>query len=133
MDTVFPQALHQLVSLVHDGVNIASQSEQLQSTPMEDECKKDVHPNSFCAEEDPVAKVISTLEPLQLQNVLLGMVHNFPRMLEALILQMLSPASAEVLTRKFDELDQLTSQETGMNSTWLFMVFLMIICTPDIF
>ncbi|XP_026423034.1 uncharacterized protein LOC113318954 isoform X4 [Papaver somniferum] len=110
MDTVSLQAFHQLVSLVHDGVNIASQSEQLQSTPIEDECKKDVHPNSFCLEDDPVAKVISALEPLQLQNVLLGMVHNFPRTLEALILQMLSPASAEVLTRKFDEIDQLTSQ-----------------------
>ncbi|KAI3832654.1 hypothetical protein MKW98_002200 [Papaver atlanticum] len=96
MDTVSLQALHQLVSIVHDGVNIASQSEQLQSTPMEDESKKDVHPNSFCVEDDPVAKVIWTLEPLQLQNVLLGMVHNFPR---------------TVLTRKFDELDQLTSQE----------------------
>ncbi|KAI3967010.1 hypothetical protein MKW92_046137 [Papaver armeniacum] len=110
LDTVSLQALHQLVSFVHDGVNIASQSEQLRSTPMEDECKKDVHPNSFCVEDDPVAKVISALEPLQLQNVLLGMVHNFPRTLEALILQMLSPASAEVLTRKFDEIDQLTSQ-----------------------
>ncbi|KAI3874427.1 hypothetical protein MKX03_004757 [Papaver bracteatum] len=74
MDTVSLQALHQLVSLVHDGVSIFSQSEQLQSTPVEDESKKDVHPNSFCVEDDPVAKVIWTLEPLQLQNVLLGMV-----------------------------------------------------------
>ncbi|MCL7022448.1 hypothetical protein MKW94_022993 [Papaver nudicaule] len=63
------------------------------------ECKKDVHPNLFCVQDDPVANVISTLEPLQLQNVLLGMAHNFPRTLEALLLQMLSPRSAEVLTR----------------------------------
>ncbi|MCL7024360.1 hypothetical protein MKW94_010914 [Papaver nudicaule] len=111
MNPVALQALHQLVSLVHDGVNIAGQSEQLQSTPTKDECKKDVRPNIFCEEDDPVANVISTLEPLQLQNVLLGMTHNFPRTLEALILQMLSPRSAEVLTRKFDEIDQLTSQE----------------------
>ncbi|KAJ0113280.1 hypothetical protein Patl1_03294 [Pistacia atlantica] len=36
---------------------------------------------------------------------------NFPRTLEALILHMLSPVGAEVLTRKFDEMDQQTSEE----------------------
>ncbi|KAG6783876.1 hypothetical protein POTOM_009558 [Populus tomentosa] len=32
--------------------------------------------------------------------------HNFPRTLDALILQLLSPVGAEVLTWKFDEIDQ---------------------------
>lgn len=37
--------------------------------------------------------------------------HNFPRTLEALILHMLSPVGAEVLTQKFDGIDQQTSEE----------------------
>lgn len=37
--------------------------------------------------------------------------HSFPRTLEALILHMLSPVGAEVLTRKFDELDQQLTEE----------------------
>lgn len=37
--------------------------------------------------------------------------HNFPRTLEALILHLLSPMAAEVLTRKFDELDRLITEE----------------------
>ncbi|OVA05385.1 JmjC domain [Macleaya cordata] len=118
MDPVPLQALHQLVSLVHDGVSIAGQNEQLQSTStdgtvlnVKGECNKNVASNSFCLEDDQIAKVIWTLEPLQLQNVLLAMVHNFPRTLEALILHMLSPVAAEVLTRKFDEIDQQTRKE----------------------
>lgn len=35
----------------------------------------------------------------------------FPRTLEALILHMLSPIAAEVLTQKFDEIDQQTGEE----------------------
>ncbi|THG06349.1 hypothetical protein TEA_019985 [Camellia sinensis var. sinensis] len=38
-------------------------------------------------------------------------VHNFPRTLEALILHLLSPVGAEVLTQKFDEMDQRTAEE----------------------
>ncbi|XP_058105311.1 lysine-specific demethylase JMJ31 isoform X5 [Magnolia sinica] len=37
--------------------------------------------------------------------------HNFPRTLEALILHMLTPVGAEVLTQKFDEMDQQTTKE----------------------
>ncbi|XP_047157237.1 tRNA wybutosine-synthesizing protein 5 isoform X4 [Vigna umbellata] len=37
--------------------------------------------------------------------------HNFPRTLEALVLHVLSPVGAEVLTRKFDEMDQHTLEE----------------------
>ena len=35
----------------------------------------------------------------------------FPRTLEALILHMLSPVAAEVLTQKFDEIDQQSGEE----------------------
>jgi hypothetical protein len=37
--------------------------------------------------------------------------NNFPRTLEALVLHVLSPVGAEVLTRKFDEMDELTIEE----------------------
>ncbi|XP_022771163.1 uncharacterized protein LOC111314264 isoform X5 [Durio zibethinus] len=37
--------------------------------------------------------------------------HNFPRTLEALILHLLSPVGAEVLTRKFDDIDKQNSEE----------------------
>ncbi|EOX94633.1 PREDICTED: F-box protein At5g06550 isoform X5 [Theobroma cacao] len=37
--------------------------------------------------------------------------HNFPKTLEALILHLLSPVGAEVLTRKFDEIDQQNTEE----------------------
>ena len=35
----------------------------------------------------------------------------FPRTLETLVLNMLGPVGAEILTRKFDEIDQLTTKE----------------------
>ncbi|KAF8392321.1 hypothetical protein HHK36_022663 [Tetracentron sinense] len=112
------QALHELVSLVHDHVNDADQSQPVQSSFMNDsavdlkgEYKKILTANAFCLEDDPVAKILWTLEPLILQNVLLAMVHNFPRTWEALILHMLSPVGAEVLTRKFDEMDQQTTED----------------------
>ncbi|MCI07415.1 JmjC domain-containing protein D, partial [Trifolium medium] len=37
--------------------------------------------------------------------------NNFPRTLEALVLHVLSPVGAEVLTRKFDEMDEQTLEE----------------------
>ncbi|XP_057474189.1 lysine-specific demethylase JMJ31-like isoform X2 [Actinidia eriantha] len=48
--------------------------------------------------DDPVAYILWSLHPLSLQNVFLAMAHNFPRTLEALILHLLSPVGAEVLT-----------------------------------
>lgn len=37
--------------------------------------------------------------------------HNFPRTLEALVLHALSPLGAEILTRKFEEMDQIVAEE----------------------
>ncbi|KAF9682932.1 hypothetical protein SADUNF_Sadunf05G0159200 [Salix dunnii] len=112
------QALHELVSVVHDRVNITDQSQCIQSTPPDDSKVSEKHESNktlttryFFLEDDPVAKILWTLDPSTLQNVLLAMAHNFPRTLEAMILHLLSPVGAEVLTRKFDEVDQNTTED----------------------
>ncbi|CAI0434051.1 unnamed protein product [Linum tenue] len=94
------QALHELVSLVHDHVNLDQSQDN-----------KTVTANLYFLEDDRVAKIIWSLDPQTLQNVLLAMVHSFPRTLEALVLHLLSPVGAEVLTRKFDEIDQQSTEE----------------------
>eukprot|EP00268_Persea_americana_P032763 TRINITY_DN3232_c0_g1_i10.p1 TRINITY_DN3232_c0_g1~~TRINITY_DN3232_c0_g1_i10.p1 ORF type:complete len:105 (-),score=23.14 TRINITY_DN3232_c0_g1_i10:332-646(-) len=45
---------------------------------------------------------------------------NFPRTLEALILHVLTSVGAEVLTRKFDEMDQQTTKEEQREFYQLF-------------
>ena len=46
----------------------------------------------------------------------------FPRTLETLVLNMLRPVGAEILTRKFDEIDQLTTiEEQSVLSTVIFV------------
>ncbi|GAB4841645.1 hypothetical protein Ancab_022359 [Ancistrocladus abbreviatus] len=109
-------ALHELVALVHERVNVADQLEQ--STSANDsgvssntQCKKILVANLYNLEDDPVAKILWNLGPLTLRDVFSAMVHNFPRTLEALVLYLLSPVGAEVLTQKFDEIDQLMDQE----------------------
>ncbi|GLT77087.1 hypothetical protein SLA2020_487050 [Shorea laevis] len=111
-------ALRELVSLVHDHINVADQTQPMQSASVNDPAPyvKDEHQKTlttelFQLEDDPVAKILWNLEPHTLQNVFLAMAHNFPRTLEALILHLLSPVGAEVLTRKFDEIDQQNSEE----------------------
>lgn len=109
------KALQELVSLVHDRVNGADQSEPVDFSSTAFREKHEhinfMKANLSCLEDDPVACILGTLHPLTLQNVFLAMAHNFPRTLEALILHLLSPVGAEVLTRKFDEMDQLTADE----------------------
>ncbi|WVY97987.1 hypothetical protein V8G54_030138 [Vigna mungo] len=108
------QVLHELVSLVHNSVN-ANQDRQSLSTStngyelvVNDKFEKIV---SADFKDDPVAKFLWDINPQTLQDVFLAMVHNFPRTLEALVLHVLSPVGAEVLTRKFDEMDQHTLEE----------------------
>ncbi|KAL2612998.1 hypothetical protein R1flu_024690 [Riccia fluitans] len=55
--------------------------------------------------EDPVSEVFASLGALSLQRVLLVMATQFPRSLRILVMDMLSPAAAELLTMKFEELD----------------------------
>lgn len=111
------KALHELVSIVHDRINTADLSEPVDSTSSggsnreKDEHMNSVKVNFLRLEDDPVASIIWTLHPLALQNVFLAMAQNFPRTLEALILHLLSPVGAEVLTEKFDQMDQLTAEE----------------------
>lgn len=51
--------------------------------------------------------------------------HNFPRTLEALILHLLSPVGAEVLTRKFDEVDQNTTEDDRyLSNSRIIVLFL---------
>lgn len=57
--------------------------------------------------ENIVAQIFSILDPLALKQVLVIMVNHFPRTLEKLILHRLSPLAAELLTRKFDEMDKI--------------------------
>ncbi|XP_045833668.1 uncharacterized protein LOC123924744 [Trifolium pratense] len=108
------QVLHELMSLVHNSVS-ASQDQQSPSTSINDyelihngKCEKIV--NAYL-KDDPVAKILWDVEPQTLQNVFLAMANNFPRTLEALVLHVLSPVGAEVLTRKFDEMDEQTLEE----------------------
>ncbi|XP_048442990.1 uncharacterized protein LOC103941891 isoform X2 [Pyrus x bretschneideri] len=115
-------ALHELISLVHGHVNAAEQRQPVQSASttasaanVKDECIKVVRPGSFSLEDDPVAKIFWTLHPITLKNVFLAMVNSFPRTLEALILHLLSPVGAEVLTRKFEGMDQLITEEERNN------------------
>ncbi|CAK9136174.1 unnamed protein product [Ilex paraguariensis] len=112
------QSLHELISIVHERVNVGNQSQPNDSTSAnypemgeKDEAKKTFQANIFNLEENPVASILWNLQPLTLQSVFLAMAHNFPRTLEALILHLLSPVGAEILTRKFDEMDQLTAEE----------------------
>ncbi|KAF6173395.1 hypothetical protein GIB67_027090 [Kingdonia uniflora] len=112
------QALHQLVCLVNDGINVVRQT-QPEQTSSADSSLVDINgkpmkaaiEHLFCVKDDPVADILWFLEPLELQNVLLAMVHQFPRTLEALILHMLSPVGAEVLARKFDQMDGMFIKE----------------------
>ncbi|TYK26197.1 jmjC domain-containing protein C isoform X1 [Cucumis melo var. makuwa] len=108
------RALHGLMTLVHDHVSVSDQTGALQSSSTNgsadgEESMNFTSLNSL--ENDQVAISIWNLEPCVLQKVLLTMANNFPRTLEALILHLLSPIGAEVLTRKFDQMDQRNTAE----------------------
>ncbi|KAK8555419.1 hypothetical protein V6N13_045950 [Hibiscus sabdariffa] len=112
------QALHELVALVHGHVNASNQNQPALSNSTNglmcyktNEQSKTLTTEIFHLEEDPVAKVLWTLEPGIFKDIFLTMAHNFPRTLEALILHLLSPVGAEVLTRKFDEIDKQNTED----------------------
>lgn len=78
------RALHELVSLVHDHINVAVQTQPMQSTLVSDPAPyvKDEHQKTlmtelFQLEDDPVAKILWNLEPHTLQNVFLAMAVSF--------------------------------------------------------
>uniref|UniRef100_A0A1J3I6C7 Putative lysine-specific demethylase JMJD5 n=1 Tax=Noccaea caerulescens TaxID=107243 RepID=A0A1J3I6C7_NOCCA len=118
LDPSVSQALHELISLVHDHVNAVDTSRGLQHTspscsePASESDNSKILVNALsCLEDDHVAHMLWNLEASKLRDVLLAMARYFPRTLEALILHMLSPVAAEVLTQKFDEMDQQTGEE----------------------
>ncbi|KAL1189185.1 Lysine-specific demethylase JMJ31 [Cardamine amara subsp. amara] len=118
LDPSASQALHELISLVHDHVNAVATSKGLQHTspscsdPASESDNSKILVNVLsCLEDDRVAHILWNLEASRLKDVLLAMALYFPRTLEALILHMLSPIAAEVLTQKFDEIDQQTGEE----------------------
>jgi hypothetical protein len=84
LEPIAVQMLHELVSLVHEHVNICDQSQPVQSTLINDsaarvegECKKIVTANLFNLEDDPVAKILWTLQPSTLQHVFLAIAVSF--------------------------------------------------------
>ncbi|KAJ9547749.1 hypothetical protein OSB04_020292, partial [Centaurea solstitialis] len=107
------RSLHELVSLVHDRVNAADLSNAVDPTSDMEKTgpRKIAIQELYYLEDDPVANILWALEPLTLQKLFLAMVHHFPRTLEGLILHLISPVGAEVLTRKFDEMDRVTNEE----------------------
>ncbi|XVE73058.1 hypothetical protein DITRI_Ditri11bG0087500 [Diplodiscus trichospermus] len=118
LETFTLQALHELVALVHDHVNASDQNQLVLSTSangltcyVTDVQNTTLVNEIFHLEHDPVAKILWNLEPSNFQDMLLAMAHNFPRTLEALILHLLSPVGAEVLVRKFDEIDKQSTEE----------------------
>lgn len=119
--------LYGLISAVHDGVKVGSQNEtnacsSLKETSLSpiDGCIQAAMNESSSIRDDPVAKIFHAIEPLVLKKVLAVMANQFPRTLEALILHALSPASAELLTRKFEEMDHLMSKEDQREFYQLF-------------
>lgn len=49
--------------------------------------------------------------PQLYKSHLISFQHKYPRTLEALVLYALSPLGAEILTRKFEEMDQIVAEE----------------------
>ncbi|CAO1946163.1 unnamed protein product [Urochloa humidicola] len=111
------QALYELISLVHDSAEVVTQNYITEPTSSDtssnkrDKTKNAAADDSSLLDKDPVAKIILPVEPLELRSMVLAMVHTFPRTLEALVLNMLGPVGAEILTRKFDEIDQQSTKE----------------------
>ncbi|KAL8548170.1 hypothetical protein ACS0TY_007479 [Phlomoides rotata] len=105
------KSLHELVSLVHHHINQNQPPGDIpvdQSVSREEaEVRKIVKSYLFNLEEDPIANIVWNLEAHSFQRVFLTLAHNFPRTLEAFVLHALSPVGVEVLTRKFEQMDQM--------------------------
>ncbi|CAM8998116.1 unnamed protein product [Rhodiola kirilowii] len=110
LDPITADTIHKLVSLVHDHVSIINQTPAAPFDSSTGSTTKAAAGTS-CPEDDHVAKIFGSLDSRHLQNVFLAMASKFPRTLEALILHLLTPVAAEVLTRKFDEMDLEVSEE----------------------
>lgn len=88
------QVLRELVSLVHDHVNVSDQSQPVQSTFINDsaarvkgDCKEIATANLFHLDDDPVAKILSTLEPSTLQHVFIAMAVSLYSLIKLVVLK----------------------------------------------
>ncbi|KAI4378566.1 hypothetical protein MLD38_016025 [Melastoma candidum] len=113
LEPVAVQALHELVSLVHEQVNLNGRIKEMQSNPGKSSLisVQGGDKSILNVEDDRVALILGKTKPHALRSVLLTMAERFPRTLEALVLYLLSPLAAEVLTQKFDQMDHETSNE----------------------
>ncbi|PHT86674.1 hypothetical protein T459_08780 [Capsicum annuum] len=105
------QSLNELISLVHDRLNpskLTGSTDYSLAGENDDNKRKE---DSCSSDDDSVANLILTLHPLKIHRVFLAMANYFPRTLEALVLHALTPVGSEILTRKFEEMDQLISGE----------------------
>lgn len=106
------QSLNELISLVHDRLNPSRLTGSTDnSSAGENHETNKIKEDSCKINDDPVADLILTLHPLTIHSIFLAMANNFPRTLEALVLHALTPVGSEILTRKFEEMDQLISGE----------------------
>ncbi|XP_055813214.1 lysine-specific demethylase JMJ31 isoform X2 [Solanum dulcamara] len=106
------QSLNELISLVHDRLNPSKLTESTNNSSAGENDETNKRKEDSCStNDDPVANLILTLHPLRIHSVFLAMANNFPRTLEALVLHALTPVGSEILTRKFEEMDQLISGE----------------------
>lgn len=84
LDPLAIQALQALTSLVHDRINVADSGKLVNSAStadsaisVEPEDTKATTTGSFSLQDDPVAKILWTLEPCVLQNMFLAMAVSF--------------------------------------------------------
>ncbi|XP_059311544.1 lysine-specific demethylase JMJ31 [Lycium ferocissimum] len=106
------QSLNEVISLVHDRLNPRKLTGSTDNSCAGENDETNKRKEESCGiNDDPVANLILTLHPLTIHSVFLAMAKNFPRTLEALMLHGLTPVGSEILTRKFEEMDQLISGE----------------------
>lgn len=136
LEPVALNILYELISLVHDAVKVGDHNEVMENNPIEDShvtlkgnCRQTGKDHPSVLASDPVARIFSAIEPLVLKKVLYAMANQFPRTLEALILHVLSPIAAELLTQKFDEMDR---QITKGQQVQFYQLFYSVFDDPNV-
>ncbi|XP_049408001.1 uncharacterized protein LOC125871455 [Solanum stenotomum] len=115
------QSLSELILLVHNRLNPSKLTESTDNSSAGENDEMNKRKEDSCStSDDPVANLILTLHPLGIHSVFLAMANHFPRTLEALVLHALTPVGSEILTRKFEEMDQLIS---GDDQNQFYQIF----------
>ncbi|XP_057825847.2 lysine-specific demethylase JMJ31 isoform X2 [Cryptomeria japonica] len=112
--------LNTLISYVHEKIDSSSikmadqtldQKESSASEFVRFHSVSECFHKNYSSGDDIIANILGHLKPATLQKLLLVMVNQFPRTLEALIIHGLSPKAAEILTQKFDEMDKEAAKD----------------------